>query len=117
MYGVVRGHAYDILIDIIFDIGINIMTALSLHLPDKLAKESQDAAHRLGISRAEFIRQAIEHELESQKAQLELDAITESFAAMKKHPDYLKESQEIDEDLNVKLPKDKNQWWKKTEEK
>src|SRR5579872_4953220 len=98
MYGVVHGRQlHDIIIDIIFYIGINIMTALSLHLPDKLAQASTEAAYSLGISRTEFIRQAIEHELKNLRIQQELEAIVKSFASMKKHPDYLKEMEEIDE--------------------
>ena len=39
------------------------MMAISLKLPDELVKESTRLADRLGITRAEFIRQAVRHEL------------------------------------------------------
>jgi metal-responsive CopG/Arc/MetJ family transcriptional regulator len=92
------------------------MSALSIQLPDTLAKASKHAAHKLGISRAEFIRQAIEHELESLEARREIESIAKSFKALKKNASYLKEIQELDEGFNTTtLPKDKKQWWKKKE--
>lgn len=89
------------------------MTALSIHVPDKLAKASQKAARTLGVSRAEFIRQAIIHELENLRVRMELETMAKSFTAMKKHPDYLSEIEDFEGDLNNNLPVDKEEWWKK----
>ena len=68
------------------------MTTLSIILSDPLAKASQEAALKLGISRTQFIRQAITHELENYQAQLEQEAIIKSFSAMKHNKKYLKEN-------------------------
>jgi metal-responsive CopG/Arc/MetJ family transcriptional regulator len=81
-------------------------------LPDPLAKASQEAAKTLGISRTQFIRQAIAHELESFQAELEREAMVRSVLAMKNSKKYLKESDEIDEGLNSDLPKEE-EWWNK----
>ena len=89
------------------------MTALSIVLPDNLAKESQEAARRLHLTRTEFIRQAIIHELEKLHKQFEQEAMSRSFQAMKKSPKYLAESDAIDQGLKGALPKDKDDWWKK----
>jgi metal-responsive CopG/Arc/MetJ family transcriptional regulator len=76
------------------------MTTLSIILPDALAKASQDAAQRLGVSRTQFIRQAVTHELENFQSQLEQEAIVKSIAAMKNSKKYLKEAKKIDQELN-----------------
>lgn len=89
------------------------MTALSIHLPDSIAKASKIAARKLGLSRSEFIRQAILHELDNMQARLELEEMAKSFSAMKKHKDYLSESEEIENQLNDELPEEKEEWWKK----
>jgi len=39
------------------------LTAISLKLPNELARKSTKAAEKMGISRAELIRVALEHEL------------------------------------------------------
>ena len=39
------------------------LTVISLKLPDELAQKSTKAAEKMGVSRAEFIRVALEHEL------------------------------------------------------
>lgn len=90
-----------------------IMTALSIILPDTLAKASQEAAVRLGISRTQFIRQAIAHELENFQSRLELEAIVKSIAAMKNNKKYLEEAEKIAEGLNSDLPDDGEEWWDK----
>jgi metal-responsive CopG/Arc/MetJ family transcriptional regulator len=47
------------------------MISLSIILPDTIAKASNEAAKKLGISRTEFIRQAIIHELNNFQLQAE----------------------------------------------
>jgi metal-responsive CopG/Arc/MetJ family transcriptional regulator len=89
------------------------MTALSLHLPDHLARESQNAARSLGLSRSSFIRQAIEHELQQLMLKKEQNALLRSFTALCDDPTYMKEAQEIDEALSTALPDESEEWWKK----
>lgn len=89
------------------------MATLSIILPDGLAKASQAAAGRLGISRTQFIRQAIAHELAKLEAQLEQEAMVEAFSAMKENKQYLEESEELTEQLNSELPNEEEDWWKK----
>lgn len=88
------------------------MTTLSIVLPDNLAKASQEVAVRLGISRTQFIRQAIAHELEEFQSQLEQEAIVKSISAMKKDKKYLKDAEKMTEGLNSDLPDDGEEWWK-----
>src|SRR5579872_4504150 len=90
-----------------------LMTTLSIILPDTLAKASQDAAGRLGISRTQFIRQAIAHELENFQVRLEQEAIVKSISAMKNDKKYMKEAKEITEGFNSSLPNDGEEWWTK----
>lgn len=88
------------------------MTALSIHLPENLAKASQEAAAELGVSRTEFIRQAVIHELENFQAARERNAMAKSFAAMRNHPGYMKESDGLDKGFdNNNLPDDEEEWW------
>ncbi len=87
------------------------MNTLSINFPDDLVEASQRAAEELGISRTQFIRQAVVHELKNYRKQRELKAMATAFAAMNKHPEYLKESKEIEENLNTLLPEEADQWW------
>lgn len=89
------------------------MTAISLHLPDELARASQEAAHELGISRNHFIRQAIAHELKLIRSRQEQKAMAKALKLMETSADYISESREIDEDLNSNLPDEEDNWWKK----
>ena len=88
-------------------------TTLSINLPDTLAKASQEAAGKLGISRTEFIRQAIAHEIKQFEAQREEEAMVKSMLAMKQSKRYLKETNDITEGFKTDLPKDKDKWWSK----
>lgn len=89
------------------------MATLSIILPDTLAKASQEAAKKLGVSRTQFIRRAIAHELESFQSQLEQEAMAKSMNAMKKSKSYLQESEEIIEGFHSILPKEEKEWWNK----
>lgn len=87
------------------------MTTLSITMPDKLADASCAAAKYLGISRTEFIRQAITHELNHIQAQKEREAIIQSIKAMKKNKAYLQDSEELDNSFNSTLPIEDKEWW------
>jgi metal-responsive CopG/Arc/MetJ family transcriptional regulator len=86
------------------------MTTLSIILPDALANESKKVARRLGLSRTQFIRQAISHELENFNTQFEQEAMVKSILAMKNCQVYLKESEEVMEGLNSTLPTEEEKW-------
>ncbi|HLB43146.1 MAG TPA: ribbon-helix-helix domain-containing protein [Gammaproteobacteria bacterium] len=90
------------------------MATLSISLSQDLAKASKEAAGKLGISRTQFIRQAISHELEHFQLQLEQAAIVRSIAAMKKSKTYLKEFEEIIGEFSMDFPEDGEEWWNKT---
>jgi metal-responsive CopG/Arc/MetJ family transcriptional regulator len=87
------------------------MTSLLITLPDTIAKASNEAAQKLGISRTEFIRQAIIHELSNFRAVLEEKQIIKSFNAMKKSKDYLQESENVIDTLSSELPGEEGEWW------
>lgn len=89
------------------------MTALSINLPEKLAEASQQAAEILGISRTQFIRQAVIHELENFHAQREREMMAKAFEKMKKDPLYKKELHSIETDFDTQLNNEEKEWWKK----
>ncbi len=89
------------------------MATLSISLPDTLAKASQEAASKMGISRTEFIRQAVAHELKHFQETLEEKAMVASMMAMKESKPYRKEIDDIAAGFSTDLPKDKNKWWHK----
>lgn len=89
------------------------MSAISIHLPGVLARTSQKLATRLQMSRAQFIRMAIEHEIQHWQIQQEQSAMAKSFAAMRGKKRYLSESQEIMSEFNSSVEDDGEQWWKK----
>lgn len=89
------------------------MTALSINLPELLTKESTLIAKKLGISRTEFIKQAIVHELENLKRKQAQANIVKSFASMKKSEAYVKQADQIIDGLEDLLPDEEDLWWKK----
>lgn len=89
------------------------MTALSFNLPDLLTKESTKFARKLGISRSEFIRRAIIHELEEVKKYETQKEIIDSFTAMKKNSVYQKHILQITEEFEDYLPNEESKWWTK----
>ncbi len=93
------------------------MKALSIQLSDELIKASQSAARKLKVSRTQFIRQAIIHELQNLQAQFEQEEMAKSFVPAKKHPEYIDELKEIDDALTSHLPKDRKEWWKKKKQR
>ena len=64
------------------------MISLSINFPDNIVKVTNEVAKKLGVSRTEFIRQAVVHELNNFQIQLEQNDIIKSFAAMKKSKKY-----------------------------
>lgn len=89
------------------------MTGVLINLPESITKDSTKAAKYLGVSRTEFIKQAIIHELDNFKKNIEEKKIAEVFQAMKKSGSYLNESNEIMDDLSITLPEEKKVWWNK----
>jgi predicted transcriptional regulator len=87
------------------------MTNLSIALPNNIAKASNEAAKKLGISTTAFIRQAVINELNNFQSELEQNDIIKSLNAMKKSKEYLKESEELIKNLNSNLPEEREEWW------
>ena len=89
------------------------MAAISIALPDSLANMSQVIAKKLQISRSQLIRVALEHEIQAFLKRQEQEALVKSFNAMKKHSDYLQESETIMTGLNTEYSDDEgDDWWK-----
>lgn len=88
------------------------MSAISIKLPDEMAAESMKVAEELGITRSELIRQALNHEIESFKAQKERNAMAEAFQVMKREAAYVTESSDIESGFSNDLPDEKDEWWK-----
>jgi metal-responsive CopG/Arc/MetJ family transcriptional regulator len=88
------------------------MIAVSLKLPKDLAEESKRLAEQIGISRTELIRQALQHELDRIKRQMEREAMAASFRAMRQSEEYLKETETLDEELSESWPDEAEIWWK-----
>ena len=107
---------YFVIFDIIFSILIYTifnMTNLSIILPDTIAEASTKVAKELGVSRTEFIRRAIIHELENYKTKSEELGIIKSFNAMKQSTKYSKASQKLMDSLFTELPQEEDKWWDK----
>ena len=87
------------------------MTAISLKLPDELARKSTKAAEKMGISRAELIRVALEHELADIGKRLERADMVKAVKAMREDPDYQRESASLDQGRIEDLPNEPENWW------
>lgn len=89
------------------------MAAISLHLPDDLARESKQVAERIGVSRTELIRQALRHELDSIEARFEREAMAAAFVSMQTDTSYQQISEAIDEGLAEKVAEEADDaWWR-----
>jgi metal-responsive CopG/Arc/MetJ family transcriptional regulator len=87
------------------------VTAISLKLPDELAQQSTRVAEKIGISRAELIRIALEHELAVINKCLEREDMAKAFEAMREDPDYERENAILDQGLMDGLPNEPENWW------
>lgn len=88
------------------------MKSLLLSFPEMLISKSDDAANQLGVSRSEFIRQAVIHELEKLAKRTKENDIVSSFEAMKKSKTYLKEIGFLDDGLAENINGEEDVWWK-----
>ena len=88
------------------------MTALSILVPDELALDSLSIAKQMHISRAQFIRLAIENEIKSYKLKKEQSRMTAGFNALKKNHNYLVEMNDI-EGIDIDLMDEGDAWWEK----
>ena len=67
----------------------------------------------MSISRSEFIRLAIKHEVDRHEKALKLEAIAKSFKAMSKDQPYLDDSELLDKGFSDGLEEGENDdWWK-----
>ena len=87
------------------------MAAISLKLPDELAQQSAKAAEKIGISRTELIRIALEHELAAINKRLEREDMAKAFEAMREDSDYERESTDLDQGLMERMPNEPENWW------
>ena len=87
------------------------MAAISLKLPDELARKSTQAAEKMGISRTELIRVALEHELAAISKRLERADMAKAIEAMREDPDYVQESDILDQGLMESMPHEPENWW------
>ena len=67
----------------------------------------------MGISRTEFIRRAVMHEIKLFEEKCEEEAMVASMLAMKESHQYLKEANEIMNGFSADIGKEKNEWWHK----
>jgi len=88
------------------------MTAISLKLPDELARQSTMAAEKMGISRTELIRVALEHELADISKRLEREDMAKALEAMREDPEYERDSAILDEGMTEMLPDEPDNWWR-----
>lgn len=88
------------------------MTSVSITLLGRLVSDSKKFAERLGISRSEFIRIAVKHEVARLEKQLKLQSMAKSFQAMRKNERYLAESKELDLGFSDKIKGDEDDWWR-----
>jgi len=65
----------------------------------------------MGISRAELIRVALEHELADIGKRLERADMVKAVEAMREDPDYQRESTSLDQGLIEDLPNEPENWW------
>ncbi len=89
------------------------MRTFSITLPNDLADSSQKIAESIGLTRAQFIRVAISHELQRVERQTTLEAMATSFAAMQKDKQYLKESEEILQGFTELPSEEGDEWWRR----
>jgi metal-responsive CopG/Arc/MetJ family transcriptional regulator len=87
------------------------MTAISLKLPDELARQSTKAAEKMGISRTELIRVALEHELADISKRLEREDMAKALVAMREDSGYERDSAILDQGLMEGLPDEPENWW------
>ena len=87
------------------------MAAISLKLSDELAQQSTKVAEKIGISRTELIRVALEHELAAINKRLEREDMAKAFEAMHEDSDYERESAILDQGLMDSLPNEPENWW------
>ncbi|NEX15158.1 MAG: hypothetical protein C1943_00625 [Halochromatium sp.] len=88
------------------------MVAISLKLPDDLVEKSTRFAKRLGITHAQLIQQALQHELLDIQREQEQRAMASSLRAMSDDQDYLAEADALDQEFAETLAHEPEGWWK-----
>ena len=87
------------------------MAEMYLTLPDELVRRCRKLAEALGISPAELIRMAVEHELAGSNRRMERAAMAKTLQAMHGDPDYEQECVALDQGIVVSLPDEPEKWW------
>ncbi len=65
----------------------------------------------MGVSRSEFIRLAVKHEVARLEKELKLKAMAKSFTAMRKNKHYIVDSNDLDIGLHDNKTEDADDWW------
>lgn len=87
------------------------MADIDLMLPDELAHRCTQSAQALGISSAELVCMALEHELADINRCMARAAMTKALKAMQDDPDYEQAIATLDESAMVCLPDEPEKWW------
>lgn len=88
------------------------MIALSIELPEDLAAASLEVARALGMSRAELIRRALEHEIAQSQGATERRGLALALRAMAEDPGARRFAEDLDAALDEPLPAEPENWWK-----
>ncbi|MDC0865103.1 hypothetical protein OAP56_04070 [Rickettsiaceae bacterium] len=90
------------------------MKNVLLSFPESTIVDSDKQAKKLGISRSDFIRLSVIHELKDISKKNQEDNIISSFNSMKKSKEYLSEGCSLDDGLSEAINIDEgDNWWKK----
>ncbi len=87
------------------------MRTFSITLPNDLADSSQEMAETIGLTRAQFIRIAIQHELQRVQRKKTLEEMADSFSTLQKNKKYLKEGAALEQEFSSSLPEERDEWW------
>jgi metal-responsive CopG/Arc/MetJ family transcriptional regulator len=87
------------------------MVAISLQLPDDLVEETARLANRLGITHAQLIQQALQHELLDIQHEQQQRAMASSLRAMRDDRDYITEADSLDQQFAEPLADEPEAWW------
>ncbi len=87
------------------------MASISLNISDELSTASSKLAERIGITRTELIRQALNHEIKAIESQLELQSMAEAFSKMNSDEMYMLESENIDSGFGSSISEENDVWW------
>lgn len=86
------------------------MRAISLHLTEELANMSQAMAKKLNISRTQFIRLAISHEIQRMEKSMLLNDMAQGLQQVASDASYQDLCGALDTEFGSDLMDDDNEW-------